>query len=124
MSGEVTIPGLSEVCSNVHAGLVWATLSRRTAEEATTTVQGEVADFRDLFAEPIPVRRQYLEELEPMLSLCEIFIIHMLDLASICYEHSDGKQDLLWPEEDGPQGTLILETLATTLANPLLGVVS
>ena len=106
----------------MHVETVWATLSRRTAEEATTTVEGEVADFRNLFAEPIPVRRQSLEELEPMLSLCEIFIVHMLDLASICCEHLDGKQDFVWPEEDGPQGTLMLETLATTLANTLLGV--
>ena len=106
----------------MHAEPVWATLSRRTAEEATTTLEGEVADFRDLLAEPIPVRRQSLKELEPMLSLCEIVIVHMLDLASICHEHLDGQQDLLWPEEDGPQGTLILETLATTLANTLLGV--
>jgi hypothetical protein len=122
VSGEVAIPGPREICSNVHAKFVWATLSRRTAEDAAITVEREVADFRDLFAEPIPARRQSLEELDPMLNLCEMVIIHMLTLASMCCEHLDGQQDLLWPEKDGPQGTLILETLATTLANTLLGV--
>lgn len=122
MSAEVTIPNIQAVCSSIHGEPIWALLSDCMPEEAAATVEREVADFRGLLAEPIPVRRESLQELDPMLSLCEITAVHMFDLAIICSEYVDSPQDLLWPEKEGPQGTLMLEALAATLANTLLGV--
>lgn len=120
---KVNIPRVRSICKKLHQNdPLWRLISDRTYEEAALTLTREVEDLRVLIADRVPASGATVKMFEPTFSCCELALVQLTDLVSICLEQTDIEKQLLWPESDTKAGTFTLQVLLTNLANTLLAI--
>lgn len=120
---KVSIPRVRSICKRLHqSDPLWRLSANRTYEEAALTLTQEVEDLRVFIADGVFASGATVKTFEPMFSSCELALVQLTDLVSICTERTDVKKQLLWPDSDVRNGTFTLQVLLTNLANTLLAI--
>lgn len=120
---KVQVPRIRSICRAVHkSSSIWPMLAECESQEAARIISNEIADYRGLVASQVPMRQASVQKLEPMFSACELMSVQLTDLILICVQHENNNDQLLWPGEQGSNGTFALKVLASNLANTLLSI--
>jgi hypothetical protein len=116
-------PGLNKLLADWNSEEPdWFELASVPAADYAQRLAG---DLQVLFeVRPDPSNGYDLDEtqLDPALSFCEMCILHLNDLALICFERVNEPEQIFWPVAPEKKGTFHLQVFAINLANSLAGV--